>query len=44
MPNKMPDKDKAMIKEPLLMEVEAEVDRRYLCEKIVAKFDAVKQQ
>lgn len=30
------EKDKTLNKEPLIMEVEAEVDRRYLCEKILS--------
>ncbi len=29
------EKDKSLIKEPFVMDVEAEVDRRLLCEKIL---------
>ena len=33
----MAEKQKAMIKDPLAMEIEAEADRELLCEKIIAK-------
>ena len=36
---KKTDKDKSMIKEPFAMEVEAETDRRILCEKIISSLD-----
>ena len=34
-PTKGADKDKSLVKEPFVMDVEAEVDRRLLCEKIL---------
>jgi hypothetical protein len=30
------EKDKSLVKEPFVMEIEAEVDRRFLCDKILA--------
>lgn len=39
LPAKMPDRDKAMIKEPAAMEVEVEADRELLCEKILMKLE-----
>jgi len=33
------EKDKSLIKEPFVMDVEAEVDRRLLCEKILTQID-----
>jgi len=39
LPAKMQEKEKAMIKDPFAMEVEAEADRELLCEKIVAKME-----
>ena len=36
---KKADKDKSMIKEPFAMEVEAETDRRILCERIITSLD-----
>ena len=39
LPAKMQEKEKAMIKDPQAMEVEAEADRELLCEKIVAKLE-----
>jgi hypothetical protein len=33
------EKDKTLTKEPLVMEVEAEVDRRNLCEKILGQIE-----
>lgn len=33
------EKDKSLIKEPFVMDVETEVDRRYLCEKILSQID-----
>lgn len=31
--------DKSLIKEPFVMDVEAEIDRRLLCEKILTQID-----
>jgi len=39
LPSKLPEKEKAMIKEPQAMEGEAEADRELLCEKIVSKLE-----
>lgn len=36
-PNKMPEKEKALIKEPAFMELEVEADRELLCEKILSR-------
>lgn len=36
LPTKGQDKDKSLVKEPFVMDVEAEVDRRLLCEKILS--------
>jgi hypothetical protein len=33
------EKDKSLVKEPFVMEVEAEVDRRLLCDKILSQID-----
>ena len=33
------EKDKSLVKEPFVMEVEAEVDRRVLCDKILAQIE-----
>ena len=33
------EKDKSLIKEPFVMDVEAEADRRLLCEKILTQID-----
>ena len=38
------EKDKTLNKEPLVMEVEAEVDRRVLCEKILTQIEAAQQK
>ena len=38
-PAKAVEKDKSLIKEPFVMDVEAEVDRRLLCEKILTQID-----
>lgn len=35
-PVKAIEKDKSLIKEPFVMDVEAEVDRRLLCDKILS--------
>jgi len=34
-PNKAAEKDKSLVKEPFIMDVEAEVDRKLLCERIL---------
>lgn len=34
------EKDKSLSKEPFVMEVEAEVDRRFLCDKILQQIEA----
>lgn len=39
LPAKMAEKEKAMIKDPQGMEVEAEADRELLCSKIVQKLE-----
>jgi hypothetical protein len=39
LPAKMVEKEKAMIKDPSVMEHEAEADREILCDKIVAKLE-----
>jgi hypothetical protein len=36
LPAKTTDKDKSLVKEPFVMDVEAEVDRRLLCERILS--------
>lgn len=33
------EKDKSLVKEPFVMEVEAEVDRRLLCDKILSQIE-----
>ena len=38
-PQKNTDKDKSLVKEPFVMDVEAEVDRRLLCDKILTSID-----
>ncbi len=38
-PAKNAEKDKSLIKEPFVMDVEAEVDRRLLCDKILTQID-----
>lgn len=38
------EKDKSLTKEPLVMEVEAEVDRRSLCDKILTQIDQAQQK
>jgi len=38
------EKDKSLNKEPLVMEVEAEIDRRNLCEKILTQIDQAQQK
>ena len=38
------EKDKSLNKEPFVMEVEAEVDRRNLCEKILQQIDSAQQK
>jgi hypothetical protein len=38
------EKDKTLTKEPLVMEVEAEVDRRNLCEKILGQIEQAQQK
>ena len=46
MPNispKLVEKEKIMIKDPVIMEVDAEIDRQFLCEKIVHKMVAQAQ-
>jgi hydrocephalus-inducing protein len=43
LPAKMAEKEKAMIKDPQGMEVEAEADRELLCAKIVAKLEQAQQ-
>lgn len=43
LPAKMQEKEKAMIKDPFAMEVEAEADRELLCEKIVTKLEQASQ-
>lgn len=38
------EKDKTLNKEALVMEVEAEVDRRVLCEKILTQIEVAQQK
>lgn len=38
-PAKNKDKDTSLVKEPFVMDVEAEVDRRLLCDKILTSID-----
>jgi hypothetical protein len=37
--SKSVEKDKSLVKEPFVMDVEAEVDRRLLCDKILTQID-----
>lgn len=37
--SKTVEKDKSLVKEPFVMDVEAEVDRRLLCDKILTQID-----
>jgi hydrocephalus-inducing protein len=39
LPSKLPERERALIKEPQAMEVEAEAERELLCDKIVAKLE-----
>ena len=41
---KASEKDKTLTKEPFVMEVEAEVDRRLLCDKILSQIEAATQK
>lgn len=38
-PNKGAEKDKSLVKEPFIMDVEAEVDRKLLCERILTQIE-----
>jgi hypothetical protein len=35
LPTKIAEKDKSLVKEPFVMDVESEVDRKLLCDKIL---------